>query len=86
MAVLSDGDRAATCADYLSELSAERVVVAGLTKADVRAALNALDQYLHDNAAAINTAIPQPARTNLTTAQKARLMMFVIRKRYLAGA
>lgn len=86
MAVLSDSDRAATLGDYLRELSAERVAVSGLTKADVRAAVNALDDFLNNNAAAINSAIPQPARTNLTAAQKARLLMFVIRKRYLTGA
>lgn len=86
MAVLSDADRAATLAEYASELSAVREMVSGLTKADLREALNALDDFLNNNAGAINSAIPQPARANLTASQKARLLMFVIRKRYLVGA
>jgi len=53
-----------------------------VTKADLRAAFNDLDTFLNDNAAAINTAIPQP----LTTEQKARLLMEVVRRRYLTGA
>jgi hypothetical protein len=57
-----------------------------VTKADLRAAVDALDDFLNTNAAAINTAIPQPARGALTTTQKAKLLMFVIRQRYVKGA
>lgn len=85
MAVLSDSDRLAAAGDFMSDLSRERQAVAGLTKADLRAAFNALDQFLSDNATAINNAIPQPARANLTTEQKARLLKAVITKRYLSG-
>lgn len=84
MAVLPDADRKAIWAEFMSELSSERQAL-GVTKAELRAAFDALDDYLHTNAAAINTAIPQPARGALTSAQKARLLMFVIRKRYLSG-
>jgi hypothetical protein len=86
MAALSDNDRAALTGEFARELSADREVIAGYVKADLRAAVNALDQYLVDNAAAINTAIPQPARGALTIAQKARLMKHVITKRYQTGA
>lgn len=86
MAVLSDQDRLEGCSEYTSALSRLRDTITGLTKADVRAAFNALDQYLHDNAVAINSTIPQPARSNLTSAQKAGLMKVVIDKRYLSGA
>jgi hypothetical protein len=85
MAVLSDGDRKAVWADLMSYWSSVRDGVA-VSKADLRAAVDAIDQYLHDNAAAINSAIPQPARANLTTAQKAILLNYVVAKRYIKGA
>lgn len=56
-----------------------------LTKADLRAAVNAIDTWLHSNAADLNAALPQPARGALTTAQKARLLQFVVARRYLTG-
>jgi len=85
MAALSDEDRAELSAEYNREISNERVPC-GITKADIRAAVNALDTFLNDNAAAINSAIPQPARGTLTTAEKARLLKLVITRRYIAGA
>lgn len=85
MAVLSDEVRRETWAEFMSELSTERQTLA-LTKAELRAALDALDDFLNTNATAINNAIPQPARGALTVSQKARLLMFVIRRRYLDGA
>ena len=85
MAVLSNADRLELWAEYQRELSTVREPLA-LTKADLRAAVNALDDYLNTNAGAINSAIPLPARTALTTSQKARLLMFVIRQRYMKGA
>lgn len=84
MATLSDSARRDLWAAYMQEVSTDREPLA-LTKADLRAAVDALDTFLSDNAAAINTAIPQPARGALTTAQKARLLVFVIRARYLGG-
>jgi len=86
MAALSDEDRADLVAEFCRELSAERDIISGVIKADVRAAINGADQYLTDNAAAMNTAIPQPARGALTASQKARLYMHVIRKRFIKGA
>lgn len=85
MAVLSDGDRSATWAELMQEWSNAREAV-GITKTDLRAAVDAIDTWLNDNAASANAAIPQPARGALTTAQKARLLMFVVRRRYLSGA
>lgn len=56
-----------------------------LLKADILAAVNALDDFFSANAAAINNALPAAAKANLSTAQKARLLMFVIERRYLGG-
>lgn len=86
MAVLNNGDRAEVSAEFQREISDAREVFGALTKADIRAAVDALDSFLDTNASAINTAIPQPARAQLTTSQKARLLKFVITKRYIRGS
>jgi len=58
----------------------------GLTKIDVRAAVNAIDQWVSDNALSLNSAIPQPARAALTSEQKAQLLKYVVTRRYITGA
>lgn len=83
MAVLADQDRVDLWADFMRDNTAPWGV---LTKADVRAAVDALDDYFSANAATLNAAIPQPARSALTAAQKARLLIFVVTRRYLRGA
>ena len=82
MAELTAQQRLEGCGEYMKEETGTCAV----NKTDLRAAFNALDTFFHSNAATINAAIPQPARSNLTTEQKARLLMAVIRKRYIAGA
>lgn len=86
MAVLSTADRQDACADLMREISEAREPFGALTKGDLRAAINALDDWLHTNAATINTAIPQPARGALTASQKARLLARLITKRFVRGA
>lgn len=83
MAVLSDSDRQALWADFMRNFPAGESC--GITKAELRAAVNGLDDYMNTNASAINQAIPQPARGTLTASQKARLLVWVIRKRYDVG-
>lgn len=80
MAVLADQDRVDLWADFMRDNTAPWGV---LTKADVRAAVDALDDFFSTNAATINAALPQPARGALTVTQKARLLMFVVARRYL---
>lgn len=82
MAVLSDGERFNTWAEYMQE-NREGFT---LSKVDVRAAVNAIDDFLQNNAAALNSAIPLPARTALSTTQKALLLTAVVRRRYIVGA
>ena len=84
MAVLSDEDRFAVWKEYMQIFPA--LEECGITKADVRAMINAQDTWLNDNAASANQAIPQPARSGLSNAQKARAMTLVIHKRYITGA
>ena len=84
MAVLSDSGRAAVWAEFMRlGKSLGNVTV---LKADRRAAVNGLDDYFNTNATALNNAIPQPARANLTSAQKARLAQLVLQRRYIAGS
>lgn len=81
MAVLSDADRKAVWTDFMRKISDARESCA-VNKTDLRAAVDALDQFLEDNAATINSAIPQPARANLTATQKARILAYVALKRW----
>lgn len=82
MAVLSNADRAAI--DKYTQRNLLKETGAGfgsLSAADLRAAINAADDWADTNAAAFNTAIPQPARGALTTKQKTKLLMYVIARR-----
>lgn len=78
MAVLADAVRLALWAEFM-RLNTEPV---SISKVDLRAAVNAIDDFLDTNASALNTAIPQPARGALSTAQKARLTMLVTAHRF----
>jgi len=57
MAVLGDSERFEVWAQVMREQP-----MPGITKPELRAAVNALDTWLNDNAAAANAALPQPAR------------------------
>ena len=81
MAVLSDADRRAAWAEFMQAESVSRNTMA-LTKADLRAAIDAIDDWVEANAAAFNAAIPQPARGALTTRQKAMALDAVVRARF----
>lgn len=81
MAVLSSVNRAIIWSEIMSLMSLEHEPVS-ITKADLRAAVDAIDQWAEDNATAFNSAIPQPARASLTAKQKARLLAYVVLKRY----
>ena len=85
MAVLLDADRVECWAGWMREVSANHEAC-GITKADLRAAINAADDWINTNAAAYNLALPLAARTSLTASQKARLLVLVLSKRFLRGA
>jgi hypothetical protein len=86
MPALSAQQRQQASADVAAALSELREPVTGLTKADIVAAAGGLDDWLVANTAAVNAAIPQPARGALTAAQKARLLEAVVRRRFITGA
>ena len=81
MAVLTDSERLNIMKQFGADLSFARTAF-NLSKPDLRAAVNAIDDWVDANAAAFNTAIPQPARGTLTAKQKAQLLFHVVSKRF----
>ena len=81
MAVLSNADRAAATADFQRDKSDARESFASLTKPDLRAAVNSIDDWCDLNAVALNLAIPLPARAALTAQQKLDLFLRVVQRR-----
>lgn len=85
MAVLSDNARADIWADAMRQLSDAREPCA-IIKTDLRAAVNAIDDWVVANATAFNNTLPTAAKNGLTASQKTRLFMLVVARRYLDGA
>lgn len=77
MAIMSDEERRRCWAQFM-RANAEPI---SITKADLRAALNATDQWIDDNAGAYNLALPQPARGALSATQKTLLFVYVAMRR-----
>lgn len=84
MPVLTTGDRAAIHGVVMQDLS-RALEPCAVLKADLRAAIDALDQWVSDNTASFNAALPQPARSQLTAGQKSRLLAAIVLKRFSAG-
>ncbi len=76
MPALPDADRWAIWAEWMKTDPVE------ITKPQLRAAVDAIDDWVSNNAAAINAAIPQPARGSLTAKQKAKMLMAVVARRF----
>ena len=81
MALLSNRDRREVWAEFMRESSNAHEPLE-LTKSELRAAVNAIDQWVQDNVAPFNAAIPLPARSALTAKQKARLFFAVAGRRW----
>jgi len=81
MAVLSAADQVAVTSSY-TRLVCERREAVPIRKAELRAAITAVDAWADSNQASFNSAIPLPARTSLTARQKAEILLFVIRRRW----
>ena len=73
MAVLSDTDRVRIWRGLMRYWSRTAEGCA-ITKADLRAAVDSVDSWIDNNAAAFNAALPAAARTGLTTEQKGMLL------------
>jgi hypothetical protein len=81
MAVLPDEDRRRTWAHLMRELRDLGLGPISVTKADLRAALNATDAWIEANQTAFNNAIPQPARGAMSTEQKTLMFCLVAMRR-----
>ena len=79
MALLNESSRVAVWEQIMRE---NKEVFGALTRQELRAAVDAADQWAEDNASAYNLALPQPARGVLTAKQKAMVLMFVIDRRF----
>lgn len=78
MAILSDAVRA----DLTAEIQRTVNCPGGISKAQLRAVFNALDDWWETTGAALaNVAIPQPQRSNMTAPQKYAVLMLVLLKK-----
>jgi hypothetical protein len=67
-----------------SGVNQDPVCVQGLpiTKAELKAASDAIDDWVDANSSGFNTAIPQPARSALSARQKAAIFVRVLLRRF----
>lgn len=81
MAQLSEEKRQQIYNQFSSEASSiwEQLPLA---KIDLRAAVDAIDDWVEDNISSFNLAIPEPARSSLITKQKIKLLFMVIKRRW----
>jgi hypothetical protein len=77
MPLLSESDRQRTHGQWMRD-NAEPT---GLSKASIRAALDATDDWIQANDASFNAALPQPFRGAATAAQKTLLFCYVAMRR-----
>lgn len=77
MPLLSTADRQRVVAQWMRD----NVEATGFTKAQLQAALDATDQWVEDNTASFNSALPAAFRTSATLAQKTMLLGYVLWKR-----
>lgn len=85
MANMTSNQRAECWADFMREMSAVRFATNGLSKTDLRAAIDAADAWCSSNAASYNTALPEPFKSTASSLFKSMLLRAVIRKRELTG-
>ena len=86
MAVLTNEQRQEVADEFMALISRKRQPFGAVAKADIRAAVNALDGWYNANAAAINSALPEPFKTEASTPHKAHMNNLLLTKRYITGA
>jgi hypothetical protein len=77
VAALDETSRARTWAHWMRK----NLESCGFTKTDLRAALDATDNWIDSNQASFNSALPAAFRTTATTPQKTLLFCFVAMRR-----
>lgn len=83
MALLSSGQRDEVDEKLQLDESTDRNLFDSMIGSDIRAAVDAADAWIDDNAVSFNDALPVAFRNNATKQQKARLLSYVVTKRYL---
>jgi hypothetical protein len=81
MATLPNPDRQQVHAQLMQRLSDMGEAV-GMTKSDLRGAINAADDWLDSNMAAYNLALPLLVRNLLTARLKALILVLLILRRF----
>lgn len=81
MAVLTEQERQEVWVGTMNMFSRSRQSL-NITKSELRATIDGLDNYIETNQSAINSAIPQPARAELSSSAKAEIFAYVSLKRY----
>lgn len=81
MATLTDADRTLTARQWIQSVFVEQGNVANLHGGQIKAAVDAADDWADANAAAFNTALPAAFRNGATVEQKTLLLAYVILKR-----
>lgn len=82
---LTDEQRQRVRAEFTRALSAlppGAKEVIGISKHEVRAATDAIDNWIDANAASFNQALPEPAQSGMTTKHKARLFALITHMRF----
>lgn len=79
MALLTEQQRAEVTAAFMQQAKGPHTIL----KADIRAAVDGYDAWVDANAAAANQSIPQPARGQMSLADKSLLNNLVVDKRYV---
>jgi hypothetical protein len=82
MAAMTTQDRIDCAAEWMRENKIE----IGILKTDVRAMINAIDDYVVANAIAFNNTLPTAAKNGLSTSEKARAFAKVLEWRFKKGA
>ena len=77
MAVLPSADRLRTAAQWMRD----QAEAAPFSKADLRAAVNAVDDWCEANAASYNSALPSAFRSTASATQKSLLLAYVVMRR-----
>ena len=78
MTALDEGNRV----DIWAELMRLGEPYAGMVKVDLRAAVDATDDWIEANKSSYNTALPTIARTSLTARQKELLFHAVAKRKF----
>jgi len=81
MAALSDADRTEAARAFITRIYVALSQTANCNNAQIKAAIDATDDWIDSNATSFNNALPTAFRNNATTAQKTQLFCMVALKR-----